>query len=389
VDSLKLAEFLFTRIQETIENKQFIAIISIDFEHDETYGNDYIRVSFTIETNESFENLPYNQKQSLFNQTSKYIFSLSTNKGKYDKKRKMLRILEFRHIYESLASYAVLQFEKHLDSTTSIKVKGIDMWPEANYAEKYLTADFQVGGRSGTYFDFENRVFQWNQLHQLAKKSRKTYTKEKERFNISDIKISQLFGLELYSIHSLLLNNMIPIKIKGIKTIDEIQIHTAKLIIALKKELNSEYSYKYYGEVYKKLINYLYDRYFIADKIQVIKDQQTLYLKHFIIQQGDILQLKNMRIVMVKTISIDHKNVINVEYVMLKNNLQPGERTRVIGTGDILFILKNPIFIEFISQIIIKRLSLLDKWMLKRKMKFDFTPFEPNLTKEMDTSDEK
>jgi hypothetical protein len=386
VDSLKLAEFLFSRVQETIDYKQYIEKVSIDFEHDEIYGNDYIQVSYTVLVNESFENLAYNEKEPLFHQTPTYTFSLSTNKGKYDEKKKMLRIIEFRHIYESLASYAVLQFERYLHPATSIKVKGIDMWPEANYAEKYLSAGLQVRKRSGTYFDFEQDVPQWSRLHRLATESRKIYAKEKEQFNITDIEINQLFGLELYSIRSLLLSNTIPIKIKGTKTIDEIEIHTAKLVAALNKEINSEYGYKYYAEEYKRVITYLYDSYLMAQKIQIIKHQQSEYLKHFIIQQGDILQLKNMRIVMANAVSIDQKNAINVEYGMLKTDLQLGERTRVIGTSDILFVLKRQFFLEFTSQSLIKHLSLLGKWMLKRKMKLDFIPFELDLTKEIDAS---
>jgi hypothetical protein len=302
----------------------------------------------------------------------------------------MLRILEFKNIYESLASYAILQFEKYLDSATSIKVKGIDMWPEANYAKKFLFTDLQFGKRTGRSFDFEDNIYQWGQLHKLAMQSRKVYAKEKKQFNITDIEINQSFGLGLEYIRSLLLNNSVAIKIKGIKTIDEIQIHTLKFVEALKREfINNEYVRKYQAAEYKRLITYIYNRYFPLTRIQIIKQQQMEYLQHFIIQQGDILQLKDLRIVMVNAISMDDKNMIHVEYGMLKTNLQPGERTRIIDIRNILFVLKSPLFLEFISHTLIKRLSLLDKWMSKRKIKFDFIPFEPDLTKEVDASNKK
>lgn len=387
MDSLKLAKFLLPRIEETIDYKQYIEEVNIDFEYKETYGNTYIRVSYTIFVNEVFENLTYNEKEPLFNQTPKYIFSLSTNQSSYDKKKEMLRILEFRHIYESLASYAVLQFEKHLDPATSIKVKGIDMWPEANYAEKYLSEYFQITKRNDAYFNFEVNVSQWSRLHQLAIKSRKIYAKEKEQFNITDIEINQLFRLELSSIRYVLLKNEVPVKIKGTKTINEIRIHTAKLVLALKKEINDKYGY--HSNEYKGLITYLYNRYLMVERIEIVKHQQSEYLKHFVIQQGDILQLKNMRIVVANVVSIDQGNAINVEYGILKTDLQPGERTRVIGTNDILFVLKRQLFLEFMNQPFSKHLSRLEKWMLKRKIKLDFMPFEPDLTKEMNTSAEK
>lgn len=390
MDSSKFAEFLFSRIQETIDNKQYIKEVSINFAHTEIFGNDYIQVSYMVKPSEKFEDLTYNEEKSLFQRTPNYTFSLSTYKERVDEKKKMLRILEFRHIYESLASYAVLQFEKYLDPATSIKVKGIDMWPDANYAEKYLTTDLQAGQRSRPYHDFESDVSQWKRLHALADESRKIYAKEKEQFNITDIQINRSFSFDLDSIRSLLLNNSVPIKIKGTKTIDEIQMHTVKLVEALKKEIvNSEYVRKYHAAKYKNLITYIYDRYLPHKKIQIIKHQQTEYLKHFIIQQGDILQLKNMQIVMVNVVSIDQKNAIAVEYVMLKTDLQPGGRTRIIGSGDILFVLKSPFFLEYMGQNLIKRLSLLEKWMLKRKMKLNFIPFDPDLTKEMDASDKK
>jgi hypothetical protein len=179
----------------------------------------------------------------------------------------------------------------------------------------------------------------------------------------------------------------VPVKIKGTKTINEIRIHTAKLVLALKKEINDKYGY--HSNEYKGLITYLYNRYLMVERIEIVKHQQSEYLKHFVIQQGDILQLKNMRIVVANVVSIDQGNAINVEYGILKTDLQPGERTRVIGTNDILFVLKRQLFLEFMNQPFSKHLSRLEKWMLKRKIKLDFMPFEPDLTKEMNTSAEK
>ncbi|MRG45406.1 hypothetical protein GFS24_09785 [Chitinophaga sp. SYP-B3965] len=387
MSSLKLAEFFFSRIKETIDYKQYIGEVSIDFEHDETYGNDYIRVSYMVLVNERFESINSNEKLSLFQQAPTYSFSLSTNQGRSLKKDKMLRILEFRHIYESLASYAILQFETYLDAATAIKVRGIDMWPEANYVEKYLSSVLPTVNRRGAYFDLERNVSQWSGLHQLAAASRKIYTKEKEQFSITDIEINRLFSIELNSIHNLVLGYAIPIKVKGTQTIDEIRIHTSKLVAALKKEINAEYNYNL--EKHKRLIPYLYNSFLMAEKIQIINYQQSAYLKHFIIQEGDILQLKDNRIVVVNTVSIDLENEINVEYAILKTDLQAGERTRVIGTRDILFVLKKSFFQEFIAQTLVKHLSILYKWMLKRKMKFSFMPFTPDLTKDMDVSDKK
>src|ERR1700754_21673 len=142
MDSLELAAFLFAWIQETIDYKQYIEKVSISYEYVEIYGNESIRVSYMIERNEHWDNLPFNDQQALFNRAPDHSFTLSTNKTiGYNKKKKMLRLLEFKHIYESLAAYAVLQFEEYLNEGTAMKVRGIDLWPEANYAEKYFLSD--------------------------------------------------------------------------------------------------------------------------------------------------------------------------------------------------------------------------------------------------------
>ncbi|CAL1520327.1 hypothetical protein [Chitinophaga sp. MM2321] len=381
MDSLKLADFLFDRIHETIDYKEYIAEVNIGYEYSETYGNKYIRISYSILCNEIFDGLTYNKQQTLFQKPPNYTFSLSTNRGRerYDEKKRLLRIIEFRHLYESLASYAVIQFERYLNPETSIKIKGIDLWPEANYAEKYLLTDLGGKYKSVMHSDFELDVAQFLNLHQLADKSRRIYAREKKLFSITDIEINKLFGLKLCSIRFILLSCDVPIKIKGAKTIDEIHIHIGKFVEALEKEIKSEYGHN--KLIYKELFIYIYDNYLLSEKIKNINYQQSEFLEHFIIQKGDILQLKDMRIVIVDSVLFVQQNVINIRYAILKNNLQAGERTRIIGTGDILYILKGHDFLEYTNTIQVKHLSLLEKWMSKRKMKLKYRPFELDRTK--------
>jgi hypothetical protein len=125
----------------------------------------------------------------------------------------------------------------------------------------------------------------------------------------------------------------------------------------------------------------LYSAYLPHEKIKITQQQQSAYLKHFIIQQGDILQLKDLRIVMANAVQFDQKNVVNIEYIILKNGLQPGRRTKTIEIGNILYILQGPSFLEFMNQTPVKHLSVLNKWMTKRKVKFNYIPFAPDLTK--------
>jgi hypothetical protein len=138
MDSLKLAPFIFDMVKELIDYKQYINGVDISYQHAKTYSNEYIRLSYTVLPNESYKSLSYRERQVLFQKTPHYTFSLSTNRERSDEKKTLLRILEFKHMYESLTAYVILQLESHLNAGASIKVKGIELWPEANYAEKYL-----------------------------------------------------------------------------------------------------------------------------------------------------------------------------------------------------------------------------------------------------------
>ena len=376
MDSLKLAEFLFDRIEETIDCKEYIAEINIDYTYAEYYGNEHIKISYVVDTNDSYESLTFDKQEALFRKAPHYIFTLSTNKSndRYNENKKLLRIFEFRRIYESLISYAVLQLGKHLNPGTPIKVKGTDLWPEANYSEKYLLKGLRSKYNYIMDSYFERDARQWSQLHQLAEKSRKIYKQEKKQFTITDIEINDLFRISLDSIRFVLLKNNVPIRLKEVKTIDEVYIHTIKLIEALKKEITSEY---------KQLLTYLYDNYLPAEKEKIIIHQQAAFLQDFIIQKGDILQLNDRRVVMAKSVSIDLQNIIKVEYIILKTDLQPGERTRVIEIEDISFVLKEQYFLEFVKQVPVKNISHLSKWMEKRKMKLAFIPFIADLTQKL------
>ena len=320
----------------------------------------------------------------MFNGKPHYIFPLSTHAElrRGGEKRKLFRIIEFKHIYESLGIYVILQLENALNPETSIKIKGIDFWPEANYAEKYLNNALYLKFKNDMV-GFEDDVLQWDRLHKLANESKKIYVKDKAYFNITDSKINNMFGLALDDIRFLLLRYEVPIKVKGIKTIDKVYIHTLKLVEALKKDIKHEYFYRN-KVLYQHLITYLYDNCLYAEKFQIIDAQKSKFLEHFVIQTGDILQLKNGRIVVSSSAQIDSKNEIIIEYLILKVNLEVSERRRQIPFNDLAYILKKDDFLDYKNYTPSKRILLLDKWMSKRKKKIEFIKFESDLTVESD-----
>lgn len=380
MDSTRLAKFLYQRIQETIDHIQYISNVKISYNDLETFGNEYISVNYNVEVNAAYYLLDINKQKDLFQGTSSYTFTLSTNKGKHENgiKNKILRILEFRYVYESLASYAALQFEKYSHPGFTTHIKPINFWPVANYIEGYLikTLDKKTVGWYSSIYDIEQHTSQWSRLHELARTTARV--KEKAQFSITDIEISHLFNIDLNSIREILLDGEVPIKISGVKTIESISIHVVKLIDALKKKIKKVTSATI---VYTQIIEFLYDEYFPSDKASIIKQQQVTFLNLFIIQAGDVVRLKNEQIVMVDTVTIAADNAIKIKYAVIKTNLEKSERTKEVEVENIAYILKKEKFLKYVSNIRGKHSSLLKKWMVADGIKLDFEPFMPNLTK--------
>jgi|GEM_PF-872512 len=383
MDSLKFSFFLFKKVSETINYRQYVSEVKIGYEYDEGYGNEYIKVNYKVTVNGSFDELSPDIQRTMFNGTPHYIFSLSTHAqlGRISERRKLLRMVEFKRIYESLASYVTLQFENALGPDVSIKIKGIDFWPEGNYAEKHLENVSYIGYKRDASYSFEYDVSQWGRLHELANGCKKIYTENKIYFKVSDLEISELFDLGVNDIRFLVLRYEIPIKVKGIKIIDKVYIHALKLVEALKKEIGGDTFHRKNG-LYLKLIKYLYDKHLDSEKSKIIDIQKAEFVKRFIIQKGDILQLKDGRIVMANSIEIDSHNKIIIEYLILKMNLELSERRRKIPFDNVVYVLNGDDFKEYKDYTPSKRLSLLKKWMSKKKKKFDFIAFEPDLTVE-------
>ncbi|RXK82921.1 hypothetical protein [Filimonas effusa] len=382
MDSAELAAFLFQQIEETIGFKQYVSTVNISYDHGNTYGNEYIQVIYRVTGNDQFEQLPFNERNSMFQMASTYVFTLATNRKRFEEKEKLWRIIAFRYIYESLMSYAALKLEKHLDpESVVIKIKGIDLWPMSNYAEKFFLTDTTDRYSNAMLSDFDIDIVQWNKLHELANNSKKIYDKEKKRFTITAAEITSISYLNSNSVYATLLRYNVPIKIKGVKTIDATYIHTLKLTEALKKEMNAGDWAICRPSVCERILTYLYDHYLLSEKESIINHQQSEYLKNFAVQEGDIVQLQDKRIVVVCSVFFDSNHSANLKYVNLKTNLETGERTRVIEIGKALYHLKRKDFLDFMSSIAVKHLSILDKWMAKRKTKLMFSPFEPDLVK--------
>jgi hypothetical protein len=395
MDSLKLATFFHTRVTNTIAQKAYIKSITISFDHRESFGNEYVSISYGVEPNDKFYDLSAQERESVsetFEESPYYIFSLSTrSENRYNNQKQILkRLLEFKYVYLSLTSYVTTQLETHLPADVFLKIKGIDYWPKLNYAEKYFARLYE---RSGDYKDllstaYEADVFQYGSLHELSISSKEKYHKQKEFFKVTDHELASLHLLNLNSVRRILLSHQVPVKVTGGKTIDKIHIHVPACIEALQKE----YTVAYADETgfrleslpnLKQLIEYMYNNYSIEEKGRIIEQQRSAFIKDLPIQEGDVLELTDGRLVVTESIMVNDSNDIDIQYCILKNNLQKSVRKRTIKFEQVSFYLKLANFEEHKKHVPIMRLSLLKRWMKKRKNKVAVSTFQSDLARQI------
>lgn len=380
IDSINIANFLHTRVKQTLAYKRYIKTVHIGYVRDESYGNDYIRFTYEINVHETYwKELDFFEQEFTFEGSSYYIFTLST-RNNYSRENILLRLLEFRHIYESLTAITILKLEEELEANTSIKVKDISKFPDANYASKYLTSSLKNKQRGLNSYDFEIDVRQWAPLQHLSKKSQKIHKSERKKFNLTDRELNTITNISYTDIHYIILKYTIPIQVEGISIIEKVHIHTGKLVEALKKEILNETLYsRLDSHMAKWLVIYLYDHFLVDEKKEIIRQQQNIFLKHFPIQEGDILELTDRRLVIANSVFFSENNKVNVEYTILKTNLLLSERRRIIGLEQVSYILKKSDFLRYIEKNRIRHLSLLNRWMKSKKTSIVTKQFKPNL----------
>lgn len=256
-----LSEFLFIKIKESIEYKAYIAAINISFVYAESFGDEYITVYYKVVGNTLFDELDQDIKDNLLLRLNYFRFPIFNNNPKknyeeqHDDRKYLPRILEFKHLYEGLSQYVILQLESSLNPATTINIQQIDAWPHANYAEKYVLTSIKDNYPNIMQSLFNADANQITELQQLAEQSQKIYKKEKKQFNITDTEINTLTGLKLYFIRNLAFRNDVPIKITGTNTVDEIHMHAGKLAEALAIEIQDGWEYD--RPTFEKILNYV------------------------------------------------------------------------------------------------------------------------------------
>ena len=378
MDSIKFSEFIYDRISETINQQAYIKAVYIGYYKTESFGNEYIRVDYTVEVNDDFYNLP-TSSQEIFQLKPHYIFTLSTHAKRSGMTvKKLLKILEFKSIYESLSAYAIHQLECELRAEVAIKIQSIDFWPEGNYAERYFHTLRHPSYGYSRYNSFEYDVFQWHDLQKLSNDSKENYRKNKKQFSITDNQIYELFGLSLTDIRYLIVNNYVPIKTKGLKTVDEVQIHVSSFLYVLKEELKRKHFWSHSTD-YRPIVSYLYNNYLQSERDEIIARQKIDFLSRYLIKAGDILKLSDGRIVIAESLEINSSNEIFCTYLNLKTNLENGNRSATVLTSNVIYTLPKKDFLVYKEFTPSKRYSLFEKWFAKNNVEFKITNFTADL----------
>ncbi len=186
-------------------------------------------------------------------------------------------------------------------------------------------------------------------------------------------------GLAITDIRDFLLRHKIPMQVEGIHTIDVVIIHAPSLVVALKQELlNNDYG-RLNEKVIRNLMPLIYKNFLDMEQKELLQQQQAAFLNEISVQRGDILELADRRVVWINSIALDKHLGVHVEYLVLKNNLQPGKRRRIVKLDHTMHVLKENVFTVYLNNNSTRSLSLLKRWMTNKKMPVYIPIFRPDL----------
>ncbi len=383
---INLSKFFSIRLKNTIKYKEYVEGLELSYWRDENFGNDYIRIYYELKASEKYRQLNEEEQKKVkqfFEGSYYYVFPISTRSQRlmYSDSQEFIRLLEFKYIYLSFASFLVAQLEEHFPRDFPIKVKSLDNWPDLNHVESlFRNINFSMNGYKAQFqSDYQWDVWQWQELHRLGLDSRKIFLEEKSSFAVRDSDFPEVYSREFNRSHirSILLEYKVPVHIKGDKTIEEVRIHTlsfARAILMSIKHLQEDeswsLSYKL-REIYQRRLLLYYLREKASDHLKQLIDEVygEQYLDELDLRIGDVLELINGRLVILKALKVKVMDDIQVSYKILKDNLTESSRGKTVSVGSINYSLGADLLEKYKAQNTIIRLELFKKWMGKRKRK--------------------
>ena len=173
--------------------------------------------------------------------------------------------------------------------------------------------------------------------------------------------------------------------IEGYKVINEIRVQPNEFVKAIRNKLKESiktgcdnYSRDYIPSL-KHTILSIYDNFLKREKRILITKQKKQFIKNLNVAEGDILELNNKQIVCLSSFSFSKDFELEVGYSIIKEKLELSQRSGKIVASKVEYYLKAKDFFQYKNQNVILGKSRFKNWMEKRKVKFDYTPFEPDL----------
>tara|TARA_R110000796_G_scaffold252627_1_gene389017 strand:+ start:102032 stop:103207 length:1176 start_codon:yes stop_codon:yes gene_type:complete len=382
----KLVYFFDKNLTTSIDNKDFLSEVEIDYEYQESFGNTCVKVSYIVKFNDKGRDLSLSDKIKLaedFAETSFCIYTLHPSRSYTSDDS--LKLSAFKNIYLSVTGFTILRLEREFGTNFPIRVKSIDNWPEANYAEKYINDLIQ---NTGFYkvrdSNFDQDVSQHEKLMKLSV-NHILNSRKKKKFELSDEYLVEISQLKYYQIRWIMINNEVPLLIDGYATISKVWVRPLDFLEATKKEIkekeligrNSAFAH-IFSEL-KYLIERVYQDFLPREKQNLITKQKEQFIKLLNLESGDVLELYDGRIVSLSQIYFNQDSELSISYSLLKTNLDLSQRTGEIMLNEIDYFLKYEAIVQYKSQNVVIRKSPFRNWMKKRKLKFNYTPFVPNL----------
>lgn len=391
MDSLKLTNFFYPKVANTLDKKEFVKSIEISFEHQESFGNENIRVTYEVSLNEKFDTLSIDQKDKVsesFLGSRNYIFTLRTANERQSKEI-FVRLIEFKHIYISLTSYIAEQLESELGKEIPIRIESLDHWPLLSYCEKFFRYLYKEYGDYRYLIDsnYKKDVRQFEALYKLSNRSKKVYLENPEQFEFSDQYLTYICSVSVDQIREIIIKYKVPIRAEGGKTIDNIRIRSIDFLKAIKAETRRlrRLGRDWYEDritQFESILLALYDEYFYSEKLSLLSAQQENYIKKFSVRPGHIIQLQDDRFVMVDSISFRDELDLVVKYSILKKNLEKGTRTRSVELKQVKYFLQTKYFREYKNQNVILRIKPFMNWAKKKKKALKYDNFTLDLAVE-------
>jgi hypothetical protein len=321
--------------------KDIIEEINISTEIQEVYGNLNYRIYFNVELSEGSYHNQSGENKTLINyyfannnRSSGSEFISYSIRSKHDLspetyQRELTELKTFYDCYTSLTLFLANLLESELKNI-KYKIQNLDNLQKFKRLNKFFE---EVRSRelyeNSVGVNFESDIYQHEKLKSLSEQSNNDYDINKLNYYISDNTL--LHGYKKYYIRSFVLDEKIPIRFETVGVLEIVYINAVefknKLILPVHK--HSEWIIKNLHPKFLMEEILMAEKKFKRNNKKEINNQKKIKLIG--ICKGDVLYLKDTKLVAVKETLIENGNIF-YKYIELTEKLTIRKR---LGTGRI------------------------------------------------------